>query len=133
MNYAAEMGSGVMIYIPSFIKIASGIQKLKGKYTDTQTHRQHGDSISLLSFFQDKESRLKTSIRKQSRRQRGAILHFIINYNNHYCAGVSSVDGVRTGMCLSEQHPSFRLLLAYIVCISFLVHSFHIFLNFLCY
>jgi hypothetical protein len=27
MNYAAEIGSGVMIYIPSFIKICSGIQK----------------------------------------------------------------------------------------------------------
>jgi hypothetical protein len=28
MKYAVEMGSGVMIYIPSFIKTASGIQKL---------------------------------------------------------------------------------------------------------
>jgi hypothetical protein len=29
MKYAVEMGSGVMIYIPSFIKIgSSGIQKL---------------------------------------------------------------------------------------------------------
>jgi hypothetical protein len=25
-----EMGSGVMIYIPSFIKIASGVQKVDG-------------------------------------------------------------------------------------------------------
>jgi hypothetical protein len=31
------MGSGVMIYIPSFIKIASGIQKLLGE--DTLLHR----------------------------------------------------------------------------------------------
>jgi hypothetical protein len=40
MKYAAEMGSGVMIYIPSFIKIGSGIRKLiKGihRHTDTQT------------------------------------------------------------------------------------------------
>jgi hypothetical protein len=37
MKYAIEMGSGVMIYIPSFIKIGSGIQKLIGGYTDTQT------------------------------------------------------------------------------------------------
>jgi hypothetical protein len=37
MKYAVEMGSGAMIYIPSFIKIGSGIQKLiRG---DTQTHR----------------------------------------------------------------------------------------------
>jgi hypothetical protein len=28
MNYAFEMGSDVMRYIPSFIKNASGIQKL---------------------------------------------------------------------------------------------------------
>jgi hypothetical protein len=26
MKYAVEMGSGAMIYIPSFIKIGSGIQ-----------------------------------------------------------------------------------------------------------
>jgi hypothetical protein len=36
MNYAVEMGSGVMIYIPSFIKIRSGIQKLvRGGATQT--------------------------------------------------------------------------------------------------
>jgi hypothetical protein len=28
MKYAVEMGSGAMIYVPSFIKIGSGIQKL---------------------------------------------------------------------------------------------------------
>jgi hypothetical protein len=33
MKYASEMGSGAMIYIPSFMKIGSGIQKL----IDTQT------------------------------------------------------------------------------------------------
>jgi hypothetical protein len=48
MKYAVEMSSGVMIYIRSFIKINSGIQKLiRGIYR----HRQHGDRISLLSFF----------------------------------------------------------------------------------
>jgi hypothetical protein len=30
MKYAVEMGSDVVIYIPSFIKNSSGIQKLKG-------------------------------------------------------------------------------------------------------
>jgi hypothetical protein len=30
MKYAVEMGSGAMIYIPSFIKTGSGIQKLMG-------------------------------------------------------------------------------------------------------
>jgi hypothetical protein len=29
MKYAVEMGSGAMIYIPSFIKIGSGMQKLR--------------------------------------------------------------------------------------------------------
>jgi hypothetical protein len=48
-----EMGSGAMIYIPSFIKTGSGIQKLIG---GIHRHRQHGD---LLLFLQNKESRLK--------------------------------------------------------------------------
>jgi hypothetical protein len=37
MKHAVEMGSGAMIYIPNFIKIGSGIQKLIGGI-DTQTH-----------------------------------------------------------------------------------------------
>jgi hypothetical protein len=38
MKYAVEMGSGIMVYIPSFIKIGSGIQKLiGGGFSDTQT------------------------------------------------------------------------------------------------
>jgi hypothetical protein len=37
MKYAVEMSSGVMIYIPSFIKIGPGIQNLIWGYTDTQT------------------------------------------------------------------------------------------------
>jgi hypothetical protein len=46
MKYAIEMTSGAMIYIPSFIKTGSGIHRLIR--LDTQTHRQHGDRISLL-------------------------------------------------------------------------------------
>jgi hypothetical protein len=37
MEYAVEMGSGAMIYIPSFVKIGSAIQKLTGgihRHTD---------------------------------------------------------------------------------------------------
>jgi hypothetical protein len=30
MKYATEMGSGSIIYIPTFIRIGSGIQKLIG-------------------------------------------------------------------------------------------------------
>jgi hypothetical protein len=38
MEYAAEMGSRAVIYVPSFIKIGSGIQKwVSGGFTDTQT------------------------------------------------------------------------------------------------
>jgi hypothetical protein len=37
MKYAVEMGSGVMIYMPSFIKTVSGVQKFRGG--DTQTER----------------------------------------------------------------------------------------------
>jgi hypothetical protein len=45
MKYAAEMDSGSMIYIPGFIKTVSGILELTGM---GDTHRQHGDCISLL-------------------------------------------------------------------------------------
>jgi hypothetical protein len=47
MKYATEMGSGAMKYVPSFIKTGLGIQKVIGE--DSQTHREHGDGISLLS------------------------------------------------------------------------------------
>jgi hypothetical protein len=60
MKYAVEMGSGGMIYIPRFIKFGSDIQKLiRWGYT----HRQQDDVISVLLFFQNKESRLKVKIR----------------------------------------------------------------------
>jgi hypothetical protein len=36
-NYAVEMGSGAMIYVPTFINIGSGIQKII--WGDTQLHR----------------------------------------------------------------------------------------------
>jgi hypothetical protein len=43
MKYAVEMGSGVMTYMPNFIKIGSGIQKLMGRGVDSQT-QTHTDS-----------------------------------------------------------------------------------------
>jgi hypothetical protein len=52
------MGSDAVIYVPSFIMFGSGIQKLIGGI-HRHAHRQHGNLISLLSFFQNKESRLK--------------------------------------------------------------------------
>jgi hypothetical protein len=47
MKYADEMGSGAMTYIPSFIQICSGIQKV----TWVGIQRQRGYLISLLVFF----------------------------------------------------------------------------------
>jgi hypothetical protein len=44
------MGSGAMIYIPRFIKIGSGVQKLIGEM-HTNTNGQQRDLISLLYFF----------------------------------------------------------------------------------
>jgi hypothetical protein len=58
MKYAAEMSSGAMIYIPNFIKIGSGIQKLMGGGEEI-TDIQHDDLKSPLSCFRNKESRLK--------------------------------------------------------------------------
>jgi hypothetical protein len=49
-NYAVEMHSDAMIFIPSFIKIgSSSIEMLIGE--DTQTHREHDCCISLLLLF----------------------------------------------------------------------------------
>jgi hypothetical protein len=59
MKYAAEMGSGAMIYIPSFIDIGSDIQKLMAGRSKTRvTQTQHGNHIRPLSLFQYKGSRL---------------------------------------------------------------------------
>jgi hypothetical protein len=56
MKYTVETGSGAMIYLPSFIKIGSSIQKLI--WGVTWTLRQHDDRISLLLFFRNEVSRL---------------------------------------------------------------------------
>jgi hypothetical protein len=49
------MDSGAVIYVPSFIEIGPGVQKLIGerdRHTQTQTHtRTELDLISLLYFF----------------------------------------------------------------------------------
>jgi hypothetical protein len=55
------MGSDAVIYVPSFIKIGSSVQKLMGGgggYTETRTAKwSHKPTL----FFQNKESRLKNS------------------------------------------------------------------------
>jgi hypothetical protein len=54
-------GTYEVLVCSGVIHICLDIQKLIGG--DTQTHRQHGDRISLLLFFKNKESRL---IRRKS-------------------------------------------------------------------
>jgi hypothetical protein len=49
MNLAVEMGSGAMKYIPSYVKIGSGIQKLI-EGTDIQTASWYHKT----SFFSSK-------------------------------------------------------------------------------
>jgi hypothetical protein len=49
MKCAVEMGSGAVIYILDIRKTGSAIQKFMG--WDTQTHRQHAELMSILSFF----------------------------------------------------------------------------------
>jgi hypothetical protein len=44
------MGSGAVIYVPNFIKIGPGIQKLIGGL-HRHTNRQQRDVICLLYFF----------------------------------------------------------------------------------
>jgi hypothetical protein len=54
-NYTVDMDSRVLIYVSSFIQIGSDINGGVHK----ETLGQHGDLISLLLFFQNKESMLK--------------------------------------------------------------------------
>jgi hypothetical protein len=63
MNYTVEIGSGVMIYIQSFVMIGLAIQKLiRGIYSDTQiARRSHKPAL----FFQNNESRIKISIEEK--------------------------------------------------------------------
>jgi hypothetical protein len=51
MKYAVEMRSGTKF-------LRDWFRHLEVNKVDSQTHRQHGDRISLLSFFQNKESML---------------------------------------------------------------------------
>jgi hypothetical protein len=45
-----SMGSGAVMYIPGFIKIGSGAQKLMG-WGEIHRRRQYGDLLSLLLFY----------------------------------------------------------------------------------
>jgi hypothetical protein len=60
MKYAVEMGSGARIHT-KFHKDRFMHSKVD-KVGYTNTHRQHGDCISLLLFFQNKERRPKNAL-----------------------------------------------------------------------
>jgi hypothetical protein len=50
MKYAIEIGSYAMIYIPSFIKIGSGIQNMIGVFRDSQmVWRSHKPALIFIS------------------------------------------------------------------------------------
>jgi hypothetical protein len=55
------MGSGALIYVPNFIKIGwfRRSKVIGGIHKQINTHGQQRDLISVLYFFQNKESRLK--------------------------------------------------------------------------
>jgi hypothetical protein len=55
MKYAVEMGGVAMMYIPSFIKIGSGIKNLIGVIHRHTGWRPHKPAF----IFQNKESKLK--------------------------------------------------------------------------
>jgi hypothetical protein len=57
MKYTDEMGSGAMIYVHTTFNKDS-FRHSKADTGDTQTHRQQGNLISLLLFFQNKGSGL---------------------------------------------------------------------------
>jgi hypothetical protein len=57
-NITVEIPSDGMIFLQSVIKIGSGILK-GGIHIQKHRHRQEDDRVSLLSFFQNNESRLK--------------------------------------------------------------------------
>jgi hypothetical protein len=57
MKYAVQMSPGGTVYIPSFIKIGSCVQKLIRGFSDTQTVRRSHKPTFIL---QNKERRLKS-------------------------------------------------------------------------
>jgi hypothetical protein len=55
------MGCGAILCIPSFINTGFVIQKLLGGGRFAYTSTQHGDLMSLLILYQNKDSRLKSN------------------------------------------------------------------------
>jgi hypothetical protein len=72
VKYATEMGSGAMIYIPSFIKIGSGIQKLIER--DTQTAwRSYNSTFIFKNKIRQKNGKDILHIRTELRKRGGAL------------------------------------------------------------
>jgi hypothetical protein len=49
MKYTIDMESGGIMYVPSFIKIGSGVQEFLGGDTHTHTHTKQRYFVSILS------------------------------------------------------------------------------------
>jgi hypothetical protein len=97
-----------MIYIPSFIKIGSGIQKLFGGGTH-KTYRQQGDFRRLRLLFQNKVSRLIIKVFQQKYLVfHGFLQSFLIPYNNDTTVSLH-----------------FFLKMINIVCASDIIHTCH--------
>jgi hypothetical protein len=64
MKYAVGMGSGVMIYIPSFIKKSFRNSKIN-RWNSQTAGRLHKP---VLLFFRNKRNRLKSFMRLQARK-----------------------------------------------------------------
>lgn len=56
------MGSGAKIYIPDFIKIDSGIQKLIGAIHRNIDRKERAQTYFYIFFFQNMEGRLKSTM-----------------------------------------------------------------------
>jgi hypothetical protein len=79
MKHAVEMCSVAIIYIPSFIKIISGIQKL---IWGIHRHTDNTEIVYVLFLFQNKESRIKRMI--------FSTLEISVNSNLYNCKTFSS-------------------------------------------
>jgi hypothetical protein len=90
MKYVVEMASGGTIFIPSFIKIGSGVQSggVGCTYTDKRTSRS---SHMPILIFQNKEGRLQKDASPYVTRQ-----HDEWRFSSSYLVGYSAAGCVGT-------------------------------------
>jgi hypothetical protein len=110
------MSSGAVIYVPSFIKIGSSIDKLTaGIHRQTQTHTQIATwSHKHTLFFQNRESRLKKrvgeNINKLKYHSSPIIFHYVMDeefVQSFVCAHAYPRETFRKSWC---EKPDFRCM-----------------------